>query len=85
MRDSREYRGPGCHQKFQPERLQSGRWMLDPFDLRSGQAVGRFPGSHGFQQTQRPLNRRARLDCESGFERADVGARGGDSASEDFC
>ena len=37
-----------------------------------------------FQRSQRALNRRARLDCEPGFERADVGARGGDSASEVF-
>jgi hypothetical protein len=59
--------------------------MLGPFHLRSGQAVGRFLGSHEFQQTQRAVDRRTWLDCEPGFERADVRARGGDSASEDFC
>ena len=59
--------------------------MLDPFDLRSGQAIGPFLGSHGFQQTQCAVGCRARLDCEPGFERADAGARGGDSASEYFC
>jgi len=48
--------------------------MLDPFDLRSGQAVGPFLGSHEFQQTQSAVDRRARLDCEPGFERADAGA-----------
>src|SRR5436309_2589967 len=30
-------------------------------------------------------NRRPRLDGESGFEHANAGARGGDSAPEDFC
>jgi hypothetical protein len=47
--------------------------------------VERFLGSHDFQQTQRAFDRRARLDGEPGFERADSGARGGDSASGNFC
>ncbi len=42
--------------------------------------VERFLSSREFQQTQRALNRRARLDGKLGFERADPSARGGDSA-----
>ena len=57
--------------------------MLGPFDLRSGQAVGRFLCSHEFQQTQRAADRRTWLDCEPGFERAHVGSKihGGSAAA----
>jgi hypothetical protein len=53
-----------------------------PFDLRSGQAVERFVCEI---RPQRALDRCARLNRESGLERADAGARGGDSASGSFC
>src|SRR6266404_52912 len=52
---------------------------------RSALGVGRFSQFDEFERQQRSLNRCARLDRESGFERTDAGAFCGDSASGNFC